>query len=173
MPTESNFIATIKDADQSERDWHPPLARVDVFEPRLVFADWLEKCGDLRSELIRVQCEIERLMEKAEARSDHHDFARESAFLRLHAGGLLAREQELIAGMPIHLEITGDWPGAEITFRRGFVNELKCPDVDYIDSLWGKMPLLRRVTLTKRPRAIDCGAGVLKRRFSFDSEWQS
>jgi hypothetical protein len=27
--------------------------------------------------------------------------------------------------------------------------------------------------LTKRPRAIDCGAGVFKRRFSFDSEWQS
>ncbi|MEK6235020.1 MAG: TIGR02996 domain-containing protein, partial [Planctomycetales bacterium] len=31
--------------------------------PRLIFADWLEERGDVRGEFIRLQCDLEGMME--------------------------------------------------------------------------------------------------------------
>jgi uncharacterized protein (TIGR02996 family) len=152
MPTEADFIATIKDADQLERDWHPPLVLVNSDEPRLVFSDWLEERGDRRSELIRVQIQIEEMTE------GQFPILPESP-----QGQRIARLQETKKELIPRLSVS-NYQNCKLIFRRGFVEEIVTNDPRSIDQIVKDFPLIRRIVLTKRPIHIDMGAGQIKYR---------
>src|SRR5262245_35816935 len=93
----------------------------DVYDdtPRLIYADWLEEHGDPdRAEFIRVQCELEAIRDRYEIDRAWELHARE--------GQLLAKNRKKWLGrLPKGWD---DWQtGAEIEFRRGFVDTVSMP----------------------------------------------
>jgi uncharacterized protein (TIGR02996 family) len=104
--------------------------------PRLIYADWLEECGDPRGEFIRLQC---WLASKAEGDSFRN--------------GLETRERQLL------IEHEADWLGPlhsllkRWTFRRGFLDDLTLAAglyLDHADALRGVRTLRRiEVDLTE------------------------
>jgi uncharacterized protein (TIGR02996 family) len=98
------------------------LDRPDDDTPRLVYADWLEEHGDeiaqARAELIRAQCELERLPEDDPARAALARRCRE--LLRAHGREWLAPVRK--SGL-----------GKEWQFRRGFVESVKVPAWRFVE----------------------------------------
>lgn len=100
---------------------------------RLVEADALLAKGDLRGELIVIQCELAR-----------GGFSRERGIsLRKRELDLLLRHENVWAGLD---DVAHNW-----TFRRGFVDEITITAkhfADYEDTIWRLAPRLRWVNLT-------------------------
>jgi uncharacterized protein (TIGR02996 family) len=139
MPDREAFFASIRE--------HP-----DDDTPRLVFADWLDENGDCaHAELIRVQCEIERL-----GTGDP-----QLAMLK-------TREKELLAskfGDCLEPKLNeSDCPHILIT--RGFVSELACNYRWYLanDELCGRSAPALRVSFIGpgAQEAIDSNAELAK-----------
>jgi uncharacterized protein (TIGR02996 family) len=108
------------------------IANPEDDAPRLVFADWLEDNGDPnRAEFIRLQIRLDSMPEYDPDRFD----------LEERALDLLAEHREKwLVGLPA-------WARKEpLTFRRGFVGEVKLPPGRFHssgDKLVGATPLLR------------------------------
>lgn len=108
--------------------------------PRLAYADRLDAKGLARhAEFIRVQCEIARLAAAAEVRGDNPYTDRMSLLLQCQAalapgafcgGKPLVSRSSLLAEMVV---ATTD-NRVRISFRRGFVDELRAPGAD-LDTL--------------------------------------
>jgi uncharacterized protein (TIGR02996 family) len=109
------------------------LDEPDVDDHRLVYADWLEEQGQPeRAEFIRVQCLLATV-----AGDDPRRF------------GLAERERDLLAKHKVAW--TADLPKwvrdhvqHGVTFRRGFVEQLRCTITGFLNGLGG---LLRRTPL--------------------------
>jgi uncharacterized protein (TIGR02996 family) len=116
------------------------LEAPDDDTPRLIYADWLEERGDPRAEFIRIQCELARLPDDDERRTDLE--ATEARLLAEHAKGW--------AG-PIR-RWARHW-----SFRRGFVEGIKIRTGAFLvraDELFAAAPI-RHVQLVHSARIID------------------
>jgi uncharacterized protein (TIGR02996 family) len=129
--------------------------------PRLILADWLDERGDeARAEFIRVQCELSRGTPAWRA--------------------LRRRERELLGGVGRRvldeLRSTGWWPwtlfpgdagcpdGPRVTFRRGFVDEVRLPCRQFLRqgvpaALFGSQPITRVELSDRAARESGPGAG--------------
>ena len=105
--------------------------------PRLIYADYLEAEGDLRGELIRVQCELTTLPPGDPARAALAD--RERELLESHGEEWLAPLRALgVEGVSIKC------------FERGLIERVRLSSIDFIRNgyeLCDRMPALRRVEL--------------------------
>ena len=129
---------------------------------RLAYADWLEENGDddqlARAELIRVQCELERLPEWDRRRAPLMKRAR--AILRGHGRAWLAPLMK--RGMP------KKW-----TFRRGFVEHVTMSASAFAmknEKLVATAPMLRSATFVDASNEIDglLGTPLLARLTEID-----
>jgi uncharacterized protein (TIGR02996 family) len=136
-------------------------AEPDDDTPRLVCADWLEEHGDAdRAAFIRIQVELARLEAAGQGKSLEADTLRkkERAYLGPYSvkPGFWAAEAcpELVRVIPGErgkpLESMRVEGAEQVTFRRGFVESVLCPAVDWIrhgPAVRGRQPV-RRVALT-------------------------
>ena len=114
------------------------VASQDDDLPRLVYADWLDEHGQSeRAALIRVQCELRRVELECDEylKSDiGHDYPpRAKCAARLH--DLRCREKELIRSTDPEmwsLYYKACWPPSRFTFRRGFLDTVRCEVGDWI-----------------------------------------
>jgi uncharacterized protein (TIGR02996 family) len=122
--------------------------------PRLVYADWLEEQGRYeRAELIRVQCELARPGGACPV-CDERGWQKCNAFTpQCRRKALRRREEELV--YPPNgtlwakgLRVTG-WG---VTYRRGFVEEVRCTTADWLEHGTGVVLAqpVTRVRLTDR-----------------------
>lgn len=121
------------------------LAAYDDDTPRLVYADMLLERGDLRGELIQLQCALARATKDAESAADAAEdprlaqlAKRERALLREHGGTWLAELQALAK----HLSFG---------FTRGLVESVSAPSstlVPVAERLLAQAPFLTRFGLT-------------------------
>jgi uncharacterized protein (TIGR02996 family) len=111
------------------------LENPDDDAPRLLYADWLDVRGNPRGEFIRVQCDLARMQNDDPRRA--RVVRREKALLRKHKKGWL----EPLRGF-------AKWP---VTFRRGFVEDIKCSLKQFLD--WAewlfRLTAVRHVWLNK------------------------
>lgn len=120
-----------------DQDWiflQAILRRPDDDTPRLIYADWLEEQGDLRSELIRLQCELAALP------------AGDPAGAPL----TVAIEKLLPACEQLWRQETGIGHVSQVRFDRGFVSELRMLASFFVEqsgNLFRSAPMLSRVTL--------------------------
>lgn len=117
----SRFIAAIR-------------SRPDDDAPRLIYADWLEEQGDVRGELIRLQCRLARLQPG--------DPIRESLLV---VEGKLSNECK-----NRWIELSGIRDVNGVHFRRGFVHTLAMPAESFakqIERIFKTAPLLQSVAL--------------------------
>jgi uncharacterized protein (TIGR02996 family) len=110
MPDEAAFLAAVCG--------HP-----DDDGPRLVYADWLDECGDPRGEFIRLQCRLAQLDEDAPERPPLED--RERTWLRRHAGSW---RRQLPSPRGVSWQNRFYWPKFEefLVCERGFPSCALC-----------------------------------------------
>ncbi|MBL8813686.1 MAG: TIGR02996 domain-containing protein [Planctomycetaceae bacterium] len=90
----------------------------DDLTPRLIYADYLEDCGDPRGELIRVQCELSEMAPGTPGRSERMN--RERELLESYADLWLQPLRELgVRGLSFH------------SFERGLLERIRISAVDY------------------------------------------
>ncbi len=113
--------------------------------PRLIYADFLEAQGNLRGELIRVQCELTTLPPGDPARAALTD--RERELLESHGEEWLAPPRALgVEGVTVKC------------FERGLIEQVRISAADFVRNgreLCEMMPALRRVELRHIKDALD------------------
>jgi uncharacterized protein (TIGR02996 family) len=121
------------------------IAHVDDDAPRLIYADWLEECGDPRAEFIRLQCELAR--EPPEPRRSE----------------LAARQRLLLA------EYGADWSaslGGSVRwydYHRGFVHSVLVSAAAFLGeggSLLSCAPIVRLGIALSELGSIEALAGI-------------
>jgi uncharacterized protein (TIGR02996 family) len=128
MPDEAAFLRLI-------------AAAPDDDAPRLVYADWLEECGDPRGSFIRVQCALARLADDDPRRPDLEHAERH--LFAAHAAAWAAACAGRVSG----------W-----LFRRGFVEEITLS----ADAFLEHGPRLLSDSLVRTVHLHDCGDYVGK-----------
>jgi uncharacterized protein (TIGR02996 family) len=131
-------------------------ASPDDDAPRLVYADWLQKRGDLRGEFISIQCRL------AGMEIDPDDEARAQ---------LQARQWELFdEHAAAWLAEVGLLPN-EGAFHRGFVEEVSVQfaRLQAAHELLGQSAVVRELQIFRRPDASSLGHKLLRELLSW--EW--
>src|SRR5262245_31042032 len=112
----------------TEREGFLRAIAEDVYDdtPRLVYADWLEDHGEPdRAEFIRVQCKLEPIRDRFEIDRAVELHAREDELLK-------KGQKKWLGRMPKGAD--DRWgTGAEVEFRRGFVDSLSAPVRTFLD----------------------------------------
>jgi uncharacterized protein (TIGR02996 family) len=111
-------------------------AAPDDDAPRLIFADWLEECGDPRGSFIRVQCALATLPADDPRRPDLEQAERH--LLAAHAAGWTH-------------DLAGRVSGWQL--RRGFVEEVRLSAAAFLEH----GPDLLRTGTVRTVRLYDCG----------------
>jgi uncharacterized protein (TIGR02996 family) len=115
--------------------------------PRLIYADWLEECGDFRADLIRAQCECESLAS---------DDPRKNALLNqceelIKQFGSMCAEPLANGFDSRKSSVTIECREfATIEFSRGFISNLRMEASDFIacaELLFGRVPLVFELQL--------------------------
>ena len=87
--------------------------------PRLIYADYLEDCGNPRGELIRVQCQLDELQAGAPGRADL--FKQERDLLERYGNDWLAPLRAMgVQGVSIH------------SFQRGLLEHVRMDVADFV-----------------------------------------
>lgn len=111
-------------------------SRPDDDTPRLIYADWLEEQGDVRAELIRLQCRLERLPDDDPSRESHEIIEKKLVDVCSRSW----REHSGIANVDY------------VHFKRGFVDTLHLRAehlAENTEAIFKAAPLLRGVVLTE------------------------
>lgn len=138
------FLATIKE--------HP-----DGDGPRLVYADWLEECGDPRAEFIRLQCLPEPTAEQRR---------RVKTLLKRHGRTWVTDDLGIPKKLLRNLQLFRSWKSEDrnfsLNFSRGFC--FRPVIVDYSKSLKKMMSVrkFRRITGVTARRFPIQGSGVVR-----------
>jgi uncharacterized protein (TIGR02996 family) len=129
-------------------------AAPDDDAPRLVYADWLQRRGDVRGEFIAIQCTL------AATAEDPDDDAR---------ADLQARQWQLFdAHAPTWLAELG-LEGEEGVFRRGFVEEVNVSDarLQAVHEQLGQRAVVRSLWIFPRPDGSSLGHVSSRALFSW------
>jgi uncharacterized protein (TIGR02996 family) len=122
--------------------------------PRLVYADWLQKRGDVRGEFIAIQCTLAAMAEDPDddARSDLQ--ARQWQLFDAHA-------QEWLAELGLE--------GEEGVLRRGFVEEVNVSSsrLQAVHEQLGRLAVVRALWIFSRPDGSPLGNAYCRELFSW------
>lgn len=107
------------------------VASPDDDLPRLVYSDWLEEHGQSdRAEFIRVQCELAKVPDHFRWGNGEDDVSDNPRYFLLREQGktlLRSTDAEMY-----NLYHRACWPPSRFTFRRGFLDTVRCEVGDWI-----------------------------------------